>query len=105
MSPEGECVVSHEGLALAHQEGAVGRPGLQAILRQQTLRDLTPVTSRAQLTVKPLLRYVLVHAVTDLKNTRTQEFNHTNAFTQKPLAKLPMVCFYRELGVGDIAIN
>ncbi len=73
--PEGESVVSHEGLALPHQERAVRRAGLQTVLRQQTLCNLTPVTPRSQLPVKPLLRHMLVHAVTGLEKRSSYSLN------------------------------
>lgn len=65
-SPEGEGVVSNEGLALSDEEGAVGGPRLDAVLGQQPLRDVPPVASRSQLPVKPLLRGVKLGAVAHL---------------------------------------
>lgn len=65
-SPEGEGVVSNEGLALSDEEGAVGGPRLDAVLSQQPLRDVPPVASCSQLAVKPLLRGVKLGAVAHL---------------------------------------
>lgn len=65
-SPEGEGVVSNEGLALPDEEGAVGGPCLDAVLRQQPLRNVPPIASRSQLAVKPLLRGVKLGAVAHL---------------------------------------
>ena len=64
--PEGEGVVSNKGLALSDEEGAVGSPRLDAVLRQQPLCDVPPVASRSQLAVKPLLRGVKLGAVAHL---------------------------------------
>lgn len=66
LSPEGEGVVSHKGLALSDEEGAVGSPCLDAIFRQQPLRDVPPVTPRSQLPVEPLLCGVKLGAVAHL---------------------------------------
>lgn len=65
-SPEGEGVVSYKGLALSDEEGAVGGSRLDAIFRQQPLRDVPPVTSRSQLPVEPLLCGVQLGAVAHL---------------------------------------
>lgn len=56
--PEREGVVAHEGLALAHQEGAILAARLGAVLVQQLLSDLPSITATSQLPVEPLLREV-----------------------------------------------
>lgn len=61
--PERQCVISHKGLALSDQEGAVRSSSLQAVLRQQPLGYLPPVPPCAQLPVEPFLRHVLVHTI------------------------------------------
>lgn len=53
--PEGEGVVTHEGLTLAHEEGAVRGSGLDAVLCEQALGDVPAVPPRPELPVEPLL--------------------------------------------------
>lgn len=65
-SPEGKGVVSDKSLALSDEEGAVGGPCLDAVLRQQPLCDVPPIASRTQLAMKPLLRGVELGAVARL---------------------------------------
>ena len=66
--PEGQSVVAHKGLALAHKEGAVGGPGLNAVLREQALGDVPPIPARPKLPVEPLLVGVQLCAATGLQS-------------------------------------
>lgn len=65
--PEREGVVAHEGLALAHQEGAVGGPCLDAVLGEQAFGNVPPVPSCSELPVEPLLVGVQLCAATGLR--------------------------------------
>lgn len=56
--PEGQGVVTHEGLAFAHQEGAILASRLSAVFMQQLLGDLPPITATSQLPMEPFLREV-----------------------------------------------
>lgn len=67
--PEREGVVSDEGLALPHQEGAVLAAAL-AVLLQELLGHLAAVAATAQLAVEPALGAVLLVVVALLQRRR-----------------------------------
>ena len=64
--PERQGVISHKRLTLADQKGTVWGSRLQAVLRKQSLSDLSAIASSAELAVKPLLTHMLVHAIPHL---------------------------------------
>lgn len=65
--PEGQSVVTHEGLALTHEEGAIRGPSLNAVFCEQTLGDVPPVPARPKLPVEPLLVGMQLCAATGLQ--------------------------------------
>lgn len=71
--PEGQSVVAHKGLALAHEEGAVGGAGLDAVLGEQALGDVPAVPARPKLPVEPLLVGVQLCAATGLQGGGRQQ--------------------------------